>query len=381
MSLFLLTFFACYGGAHLYSLLKARAALALGSGAALAAALPLAALSGAPLIVHYLARADHEDAARTAAWIGYTWMGLLFCFLWINLALDAANLAARAANLLRGRGALPALRYTRPVFLATAGLAAALAGYGMLEARAIRTEYLRVLTDKLPHGVSRVRVAQISDLHLGLVVRHGAARKVVRILAENRPDIVVATGDIVDGQINHLEGLAETFAAVCPPLGKYAVLGNHEFYAGVRQSLEFLGRAGFSVLRGRAELPGGVVRIAGVDDETAARFGTPVRSAAAALDGRPPALYTILLKHRPRVESEAEALFDLQLSGHTHGGQIFPFQFVVGRFFPRLRGLFPLGEGRLLRVSRGTGTWGPPMRVLAPPEVTIIDIERKPARL
>ncbi|MCL5966816.1 MAG: metallophosphoesterase [Deltaproteobacteria bacterium] len=382
MSLFLLTFFTISGGAHAYALLKARAALGLGIGATLAAIPLLAALMCAPLIVHFLSRGGHEPAARAVAWAGYLWMGLLFCFLWTNLALDAVNLAARAGNAILGRGARPALAYTRPVFLAMAGIAVALAGYGALEASRIRVERLRVATEKLPPGVRRVRIAQISDLHLGLLVRHRAARGIARILDEQEPDIVVSTGDLVDGQINRLEGLAEIFAQIRPPLGKYAVTGNHEYYAGIVQSLDFTNRAGFAVLRGEAATPGDVVRIAGVDDEMADAFGDARRaSEAAALGSAPSPLFTVLLKHRPRIAEEARGLFDLQLSGHTHGGQIFPFRFVVGLPYPMLEGVFPLGGGGLLRVSRGTGTWGPPMRVLAPPEVTIIDIARPPGRL
>lgn len=379
MSLFLLTFFAIYGGVHAYALLRARAALGLGPGTVLAAIPLLAALMCAPLIVHFLSRGGHEQAARAAAWAGYLWMGLLFCFFWTNAALDAVNLLARLANLAFGRGPKPLLAYGRPVFLAMAALAAGLAAYAAFEASRLRVDRLRIVTEKLPPETTRVRIAQISDLHLGLIVRHGAARAIARTLEREKPDLFVSTGDLVDGQINHLDGLAEIFAAVPAPLGKFAVTGNHEYYAGLPQALDFTRRAGFTVLRGEAAAPGGAVRIAGVDDEVAKGIGDGRRaSESAALGSAPPGLYTVLLKHRPRVADEARGLFDLQLSGHTHAGQIFPFRLVVRFPYPLLAGAYPLPGGGMLRVSRGTGTWGPPMRLFAPPEVTIIDVERSP---
>jgi len=383
--LFLVTFFAVYGGAHFYLLVRARQALALGAAATAAVAAPLAALVCAPLVVHALSRAGYEAAARAAALVGYFWMAFAFCLFWMHLAADGARLSWRALHLLAGRGAVPFPAPPRTVFLALAAAAAVLCAWGAAEARRVRVERVRIVTEKLPPDRQRLRIAQVSDLHLGLLVRHAAARRTASVLAGLAPDIVVSTGDLVDGQVNRLEGLAEILAAVPAPLGKYAVTGNHEYYAGIVQSLAFARRAGFTVLRGEAVEPGGAVRIAGVDDEAAPGFlgpnvPPPALFAAAALGRQPSPLFTVLLKHRPRPPKEAQGLFDLQLSGHTHGGQIFPFGFVVRRPYPFFRGLYRLEGGGLLWVSRGTGTWGPPVRVGSPPEVTVIDLERPAGR-
>jgi predicted MPP superfamily phosphohydrolase len=382
LSLFLLTFFLIYGSAHAYFLYKAQTALGFGWRITLAAIPPLAALLCGPLITYFLEARGMEPAARAASFAGYAWMGFLFFFLWMNLALDGANLMARFLTGAFGEGPRPLVVYGRPAFLALAGLSAISCVYGSFEASRIRTEHLRIETDKLPGSTTRIRIAQISDVHLGLQVRHRKAEAIAELVRNARPDLFVATGDLVDGQISHLDGLSEIFREIRPPLGKFAVTGNHEFYAGIGQSLEFTRRAGFTVLRGEAVTAGGVLRIVGVDDPAARGFSAPLGLEEEELLGAGrSSLFTLLLKHRPVLSPAARGAVDLQLSGHTHNGQIFPFRFFVRIWYPLLSGLYTAKGGAALYTSRGTGTWGPPMRFLSPPEVTIIDIERSGARL
>ena len=379
LSLFLITFFLVYGSAHAYALLKAKSALGFGWGTVGILAPALVALTCAPLIVYFLGKNGMEGAARAVSWVGYTWMGLLFFFLWTNLAVDALNLVLRLAGAISGRGASAYLLAGKGRFFGLIALCLALGAYSFFEARDIVVERVTIRTDKLPASTPRVRIAQISDVHLGLLVRNTKASMIAEVIRRVDPDILVSTGDLVDAEINHLEGLAEIFGKIRPPLGKYAVTGNHEFYAGFGQALSFTKRAGFSVLRGESVQVGENLRIAGVDDTVGAALGAvPGRREEEILAGNPNAMFTILLKHRPRVADGSRALFDLQLSGHTHNGQIFPFRYVVGRPYPNLSGLYPLG-GSFLYTSRGTGTWGPPMRFLSPPIVTVIDIERTTA--
>jgi len=258
-------------------------------------------------------------------------------------------------------------------------LSVALSAYSILEASRIRPQHVRVLTAKLPASTPRLRIAQISDVHLGLMVRHRKAAAIAELVRKASPDLFVSTGDLVDARINHLDGLTEIFREIRPPLGKYAVTGNHEFFAGIDQSLDYTRRAGFTVLRGEAVTVGNLLRIAGVDDPMGRAFGQASGPPEEdLLGGKPSPLFTILLKHRPIPDGRARRLYDLQLSGHTHYGQIFPFRFFVRIWYPLLSGLYDPGNGGALYTSRGTGTWGPPMRFLSPPEVTIIDIERAP---
>ncbi|MBI5576722.1 MAG: metallophosphoesterase [Deltaproteobacteria bacterium] len=377
MSLFLIAFFLIYGGTHAYALHKAHAALGFGWRTTLAAIPPLAALAGGPLVVYAFGVRGMEGASRAASWIAYVWMGLLFFFTWTNLALDAANLVARILTALSGKGARPLVTYGKPAFLALAGLSIALAAYSFVEASHIRLKHFRVATDKLPAGTARIRVAQISDIHLGLMVRHRKAADVADAVRRSAPDILVSTGDLVDGRINHLDGLSEIFREIPAPLGKYAVTGNHEFFAGAGAALDFTRRAGFTVLRGEAVTVGNVLRIAGVDDTVGSRFGQAHgRTEEEILGNATSPLFTILLKHRPTLTPAARRGADLQLSGHTHNGQIFPFRILVRFWFPLLYGPYHPGDGgAILYTSPGTGTWGPPMRFLSPPEVTVIDIE------
>jgi predicted MPP superfamily phosphohydrolase len=377
MSLFLLSFFLIYGSMHAYALLKARSALAFGPWTTLALLPPLGILLCMPILTYSLSRHGYEDAARAAAYVGYLWMGFLFFFTCLSLPTDLLRLplltmgpggiAAHAARGLAGR----------PAFLCVAGLAAALSGYAIVEASHIEVVRVRIATDRLPASVPSLRIAQITDLHLGLIHRIGKAREVAAVVAREHPDIFVSTGDLVDGELDGVAELAEILRGIPAPRGKFAVLGNHEYYAGIDRAIAFTRKSGFTVLRDESVTIDDAVRIAGVDDPAGARFGrTGGPSEAALLGNRPDGRFTVLLKHRPQLDPATGGKFDLQLSGHTHDGQIFPFRLLTRLVFPLLGGDHPVPGGGILHVSRGTGTWGPPMRFLAPPEITVVDIER-----
>jgi predicted MPP superfamily phosphohydrolase len=246
--------------------------------------------------------------------------------------------------------------------------------YGWFEAWDIRLERVTIATAKLPPSVSRLRIVQISDVHLGLIVGDTRLRKIAALICQAEPDLIVSTGDLVDG---HLDGYAELvghFNGIHPALGKYAVTGNHEFYAGLDHSLAFLRLAGFEVLRGEARSVQGLLTLVGVDDpvgEFSSGAGIPLEKELLADAGS--SRLIVLLKHRPVVDREA-GHFDLQLSGHIHQGQIFPFGLLTKLFYPAPAGLSQLHDNSFLYVSRGTGTWGPPIRFLSPPEVTLFEL-------
>ena len=369
MSLFLLSFFLVYGSMHAYVLLKARSALALGPGTTLALLPFLGILLCAPIIAHHLSRHGYEDAARSIAHAGYLWMGFLFFFVCLGLSADLLRLPLRAL----GRGGIAG----RTSFLCISGIAVALSAYAIVEASRIEVVRVRIVTDRLPASVPFLRIAQITDLHLGYIHRNGKAGEVAALVARERPDLFVSTGDLVDGELDGVEGLAEILRGIPAPRGKFAVLGNHEYYAGIGRSIAFTRKSGFTLLRDESVTIDDAVRIAGVDDPAGARFGrTGGTSEAALLENRPDGRFTLLLKHRPHLDPATGGKFDLQLSGHTHHGQIFPFRLLTRLVYPLLGGDHPVPGGGTLHVSRGTGTWGPPMRFLAPPEITVVDIVR-----
>lgn len=377
MSLFLLSFLLVYGSMHAYALFRAKTALAFGPGTTLALLPLLGVLLCAPIITHQLSRHGYEGAARITAHAGYLWMGFLFFFVCLNLSADLLRLPLRAA----GRGGVAASAAAwfagRSAFLCIAGLAAALSAYAIVEATRIEVVRVRIVTDRLPASVPSLRIAQITDLHLGHIHRIGKAREVAALVARERPDLFVSTGDLVDGELDGVEGLAEILRGIPAPRGKIAVLGNHEYYAGIDRSIAFTRKSGFTLLRDEAVTIDDAVRIAGVDDPAGARYGRAGGTSEAALLGnRPDGRFTLLLKHRPKLDPATGGKFDLQLSGHTHHGQLFPFRLLTRLAYPLLGGDHPVPGGGILHVSRGTGTWGPPMRFLAPPEITIVEIER-----
>jgi hypothetical protein len=254
--------------------------------------------------------------------------------------------------------------------------------YSFFEARTIRTEHLTVTSSKLPVASGRIRVVQISDVHLGLLVREDRLKRILTKVTAAKPDILVSTGDLLDGKLNlqrslDIHGrLAGLLAAIKPPLGMFAITGNHEFYAGIAPALAFTAKAGFRVLRGETVPVGPFLSISGIDDpavngRNALEDDSPETALLRSADaGR----FRIFLKHRPQVAKSSDGLFDLQLSGHSHKGQMFPFTLLVFLKYHLTSGTVTTAAGSLLHVSRGSGTWGPPLRFLAPPEVTVIDI-------
>jgi predicted MPP superfamily phosphohydrolase len=357
-----------YGSMHLYAFGKVWMAFPHSSGLGLALTLAGVVLTLSPFLVWYMERQSWHGATVAAAWMSYTWMGFLFLFFCIGLAFDLGHLLAAV------------LGFKWPlndaVALCTVGLLALGAlGYGLIEARQIRIERINITTPKLASG--QVTIAQLSDLHLGMMAGDAFLERVIEKLCKLKPDIVVATGDIVDGQGDNLDALAPRLRSCTPPLGAYAVIGNHEYYAGLDNSLRFLRSAGFTVLRGESAEAGGIV-LAGLDDPSVqapgwpARLGSGKARAAIVPNDIFPKNYIVLLKHQPVVEGDIP--FDLQLSGHIHGGQIYPFVYLTRLFYHVHTGLTRLADGRLLYVSRGAGTWGPPIRLFAPPEITLITI-------
>ena len=356
---------------HVYAFLKLRRAVALsGISTALIAVLMILMIL-TPIIVRVVESAEFERTAKVFAYVGYTWMGLLFLFFAASFTLDVWRFLVYVAEGLL-KASLDVVRFSaRQAFFFPLFASMLAAGYGLFEAMNIRTE---ILVLKSPKITRPIRIAQISDVHLGLLVREPRLSRILEKVTAASPDIFVSTGDLVDGQTDSLNGVGILLRDVKAPLGKYAITGNHEFYAGLDRSLEFTKQAGFHVLRGEATAVAGLINIAGVDDPVVRGYGpsgeVPEKEL---LSGLQRDKFTLFLKHRPDVEKSSVGLFDLQLSGHAHKGQIFPWTLIVLLVHP-LSGLYDLPSGSSLYVSRGSGTWGPPIRFLAPPEVTIIDL-------
>jgi predicted MPP superfamily phosphohydrolase len=363
MLIFMSVALLIYGFMHLYTFGKVWMTFPHSFELGLALILAGLALTISPLLVWYMERQSWHSVTVATAWVTYTWMGFLFLFLCIGLVFDFGHALATLLHLKWPLSDALALQIVSLVALAALG-------YGSIEARQIRVEEIKITTPKLASG--HVTIAQISDLHLGMMSGHAFLERVIAKLRAIKPDIVVATGDIIDGQGDDLDALARQFQSYTAPLGAYAVTGNHEYYAGLENSLRFLRNAGFTVLRGASARAGGIILV-GIDDHTAISTGQQalldIRMALASVT---PNDYIVLLKHQPVVDDDTP--FDLQLSGHIHGGQIFPFVYLTRLVYGVHTGLTELAGGQLLYVSRGAGTWGPSIRLFAPPEITLITI-------
>ena len=378
MTLFFFFVFGVYGGVHAYAFLKARQAFGFGWGAGLVVALFMVFMVGAVFLIRSLERHEFELSARTLSWIAYLWMALIFLFFCSSVVIDLVNLALRAPAWLGGQGPVLMRVPPRLSFALSLSLSALICVYGYFDAQNIRTERLVFETDRLPKGTDTVTIAQISDVHLGLIVRCDRLVAILEAVKAAKPDIFVVTGDLVDAQINHLPGLRELLQEIHPRYGKFAVTGNHEYYAGLDKALEFLHHSGFTVLRDESR-DLGIIQIAGVDDRAAiqTRTGTPAPDREALAKTDRSKKFVLFLKHQPHPDPDAIGMYDLMLSGHTHKGQIWPFTWLTRHSYPLNAGRYDLDRGSILYVNRGAGTWGPPIRFLAPPEVTVIQLVRR----
>ncbi len=335
MSLFLITFFLLYGALHFYLFVKARQAFALGAAFTIGLVLFVLLMITAPLIVYSLEKHGFFSWARFLAFVGYCWMGFVFLCFCCLIFVDLYRLLIFAGGLLfpgPWAALAPSPKYYFPLSVL---LSLAVALYGYTEAQNIRTERIAISSSKIPKEAGRIKIVQISDVHLGMIVRHARLSEIIREVKKAGPDLFLSTGDLVDGQINRLAGLAEILREVHPRFGKFAITGNHEFYAGLAQSLDFTRRAGFTILRGEGLTVAGLINLAGVDDPAGKSFGLYREvSEKDLLANLPQEKFTILLKHRPEVEKAALGFFDLQISGHTHKGQIFPFRLLSRIFYP-----------------------------------------------
>jgi hypothetical protein len=375
MTLFLLMYFSIYGCLHLYAFLKLKRGFALGLPVYLILAIFMILMVVSPIAVRISERYGYEALARGLAYIGFTWMGMLFIFISASFFFDIYRLLHFLARMLTQRPLADFTLSLRNFCTLTILLSFAVVIYGYFEALHIRTEHVTVKTNKIPEKIGRFRVVQISDVHLGLIVGKSRLKRILRQVKDARPDILVSTGDLVDGQMDDLEALTDMFQNIPTKYGKFAITGNHEFYAGIDRALAFTQKAGFTMLRGEGITVSNLINIVGVDDPARKRYGPDLTvSEKALLEKMPREKFTLFLKHQPVISSESLGMFDLQLSGHTHKGQIFPFNLVTKLYYRMHTGLTKVNGNALLYVSRGSGTWGPPVRFLSPPEVTVIDI-------
>jgi predicted MPP superfamily phosphohydrolase len=390
------------------------------------------AVVGLSVLVVVTFAASRVEAGHWLAWPGYLWLAVMFYLLVFLLALEVPRAAAwlvmrRSARRAPAEPAVtrrapdePAVTVAVPAGSARPAASAvqpaessepvrsgapvgsgdlmsrrlflgrttaAIAGVGALGTvgYGVRTalgdpvvEPVKIALPRLDPRLSGLRVAVVSDIHLGPLTGTAHAERIVRMINAQRPDVVTIVGDLVDGTVAELGAQARPLGELEARYGSYFVTGNHEYYTanGPEEWIEELRELGIRSLRNeRVEIrhQGGVLDLAGVNDVNGSTsddgpdFGK-------ALDGRDTGRAAILLAHQPIQATEAARHgVDLQLSGHTHGGQMVPFNLLVPLQQPVVSGLGEV-DGMPVYVTRGAGFWGPPVRVGAPPEITLIEL-------
>ncbi|MGY1704280.1 metallophosphoesterase [Geodermatophilus sp. SYSU D00697] len=349
-----------------------------------------------------------EDSAATTAlqWVGFSWLGVAFYLFLALLALEPVRLLARRWAGAGQRASVPVPAGTAPadtmpeapaeadtvadpsrrlllarglavtagaVALGTAGTGAYLANSAPVVRR------VPVTLPGLDPALDGLRIVTFSDGHLSATYGGRRFERLVETVNAQRPDVVAIVGDLVDGDVADLREDVAPLGDLVSGQGVYFVTGNHEYFVDTTAWLDHLPTLGVQVLRNeRVAVRRGSASLdlAGIDDRTAARSGVPGHGADldAALDGRDDAVPLVLMAHQPwMVEQASAAGVGLQLSGHTHGGQLWPFDYAIRLDQPSVEGLSRVGDTQLY-VTTGAGYWGPPMRVGARPEVAVVEL-------
>ncbi len=327
------------------------------------------------------------------AWIGYLSLGfllLVFTFLAIK---DIFRLFSKSVTLIQDYlGSKKKVHDKhdpdRRAFMSYSanmgilGISGSLTGYGFIEARRKPSIVdVSVPIENLHEDLEGFRIVQLTDIHVGPTVKREYVKTIVEMANSLAPDIIAITGDLTDGSVNRLRKDVSPLADLSATYGCYFVTGNHEYYSGANAWIDELSRLGINVLMNEhnvIEKGSGKILLAGVTDYRAGQYLQGHASdPEAAISGAPSCHCKILLAHQPRsIYAAAESGFDLQISGHTHGGQFFPWNYFVYLAQPFVSDLNKFKD-TWIYVSKGTGYWGPPLRLGADSEITLIKLTRQ----
>lgn len=309
-------------------------------------------------------------------WAGSFWYGAMLYFFMATLLVDGARLGMHIV------GAKPRIiygNYARArliIFLGTVSLVTGLMVYGFLHARDLSVTTVRLTVHKNAGTLKELKIAMISDIHINRMIGARRMGQVVDRINTLNPDLVLMPGDIVDSVVEPFveDGVSAVIARLKPRFGIYACTGNHEFYGDIEKTIPILEQSGIRFLRDRAELVAGAFYLAGREDRTARSYygaasRVPLTQLIAKVDARCP---VILMDHNPASLAEASLHgIDLQVSGHTHHGQIFPFMYITDLIYECSFGYAMRGSTHYY-VSSGVGSWGPPVRIGTDAEIVNI---------
>jgi predicted MPP superfamily phosphohydrolase len=327
-------------------------------------------------------------ATRLLSWPLYTWVGALMLLFVLLLGADLVKLVAWLWERIRTHSH-PPIDLNRRTLVARAVAGAVTVAAGALTAMAMRSALGPVAVRRLPISLARLprqlnglSLVQLTDIHIGPTIGRAFIETIVACTNALNPDIIAITGDLVDGTVGELGDAVAPLGDLRARHGVYFVTGNHEYFSGATPWIAELTRLGVRCLRNeRVSIGDGEASfdLAGVDDHSGARSGEEGHGEDLdkALENLDPSREVVLLAHQPKsVFAAARFGVGLQISGHTHGGQIWPFSYLVRLQQPFIAGLHR-HAGTQIYVSRGTGYWGPPMRLGAPAEITQLILTRQ----
>ena len=349
-----------------------------------------------PYLAFVLRMMRYENAFNDVlSWIGYICLGLfslIFAFVFMKDILLLSGLIINkvylfASNLFDSepKTISTIVDSSRREFLFNAlnmgvvATSAGLTGYGIFNAVSKpKVKYVEIPIDNLPDSLNGLKIVQFSDLHVGPTIKKSFVEKVVNQINELNADLIAFTGDLIDGSVESLRSDVEPLSKLSAKYGKYFITGNHEYYSGAKQWIEQVKLLGFTTLLNEnkiLEMDGSNFLIAGVTDWSGGQFYADHKSDPhKAIQNNSNLDLKILLAHQPRsVYKAIEAGFDIQLSGHTHGGQYFPYNFMAHIGQPFIKGLNKIDK-TWIYINQGTGYWGPPLRIGAPSEITLLRI-------
>ena len=312
------------------------------------------------------------------ALISSIWMGLVLYFFILTLGSDILFLLVRIFRF-HSRIFGSNMTWLRRMWVfVVVGVVFSIGAFSLFEAGNIGITQLEIPLKGLPQELDGFSIAQISDFHYGIINSNHKLERVIEKANSLEPDVVFITGDLFDESVAHMEEMEKVLPKLKGRQGVFAVTGNHDYYAGISRAVAIMQRSGVKVLRNQMVVFPWGLQILGIDDPTGTRrMGEKSLDFNTLLQMVDPQKPSIFLYHQPiRFEEAAKQKIGLQVSGHTHGGQLYPIIYISKQIYPLTPGLHRSGDS-FLYVTLGTGTWGPPMRFLAPPEIVHIRLVSK----
>lgn len=377
---FLVTVIGILGLIHWFLYARFVSAFAISSPAALWSLRFLAVfLAVSYILARIWERSLPEPIVNVLHWISSVWLGLMWELLWLSLIFYIVKVLMMIMGVWGTMDAATVLALGRYSAATVIGAAVLLCAWGMKNAFGpANMVEVKVQVKNVTPELKSLRIALASDFHAGVIIGPKEVELWARQIMSLKPDLILLPGDLVDRSADDIMHLSDAFRIMQAPLGVYGTTGNHEYYAGLNGALEFCHKAGIHMLMNeKIELPNGLV-IAGIEDRTAISMHRPRPTVQQFLADIPPEKPVIFMNHQPETNealAAGKAGADLVVSGHTHGGQLWPFTILTKATYRFHHGCYSLdGKGHII-VSDGIGTWGPPMRLNAPPEIVLITLE------